>query len=683
MHSEITTIIISKNRACQLELLLRGLTVPATVLYARDPEFKAGYDAVIEMYPEVKFIRETNFKENLLKMTGDAGEYVMFLADDDVMIESFGEDCPEFAEFKKNPEIVCLSLRMAPYHDDAPVFKNKTWEWRGLKHSFGYPMSASSHVFRKNDILPAMARGVFRNANELEIVLRRNPPNRPLMMCFEKPKLINNPVNRTQSKHPRNLKIFADDFEKRFLKGERLSLQDMREKAVGAKNCFLMTEYVWETGDCHDITIIYYTANKISDYFFNNTKKQLLKSAGNISIISVSQKPIELGENICVGDIGQSPINIYRQALIGAKTAKTKYIAMAEDDVLYSPEHFTKRPPSGVFGYSSSNQSIYSWDTQPIFSQKGRISLSSLICERKLFIEAMEEREAKYTKDEDKPLHFWGEPGKYEKQLGVTVRKAEFFSTKIPNVIFSHTEALGFQYQGTRKAHGIHRREEIPYWGKAKDVMNNFYKRTFKPEGMNAYDYIMEKYAVLEASPSPTILSISRDSDFPKLLKELGVKKGVELGVLKGKYSEILKNNLPDLDLTGVDIWKLYGEYADYEANDIENNIYNQAVARSLKCNFKIIRDWSVEASKQFEDGSLDFIYIDANHDFAHITEDLNTWSPKVKKGGIISGHDFFPSDESRYGVFYAVPAWCAYVKAKRLFVMKNDRYPSWFYVKP
>jgi predicted O-methyltransferase YrrM len=54
------------------------------------------------------------------------------------------------------------------------------------------------------------------------------------------------------------------------------------------------------------------------------------------------------------------------------------------------------------------------------------------------------------------------------------------------------------------------------------------------------------------------------------------------------------------------------------------------------------IRITSVAASKLFADNSLDFVFIDANHELKYITEDLHSWYPKVKKGGIIAGHDYW-----------------------------------------
>ena len=687
--SEITTIIFSKNRACQLDLLLRNLAMPSSVIYTYDPEFKAGYDKLIKMYPKVNFILQTNLKEQVLEMLKSAKDYIMFFGDDDIILEHFDERCPEFAEFKKNPDILCLSLRLCNHYGRGrpEMSKNNTWEWQGKKHSWGYPMATTSTIFRKEDILPVMLKiGDLNLMHHMERWLRKFPPARPLMMCFDEPKVINNEANNVQTAFPTpNFGVEPKLLEERFLNGERLSWEHIRNIAKTSSDCFIRTDFEWEKAEPeNDLTIIYYTANKISDYFYQNAKEQLLKSAGNIPIISVSQKPIDLGQNICVGDIGQSYINIYRQALIGAKAAKTRYIVMAEDDILYSPEHFAHRPAPGIFEYNLSVQAIYSWSNPPIFSYKGRRVLSNLICERDLFITAMEERFAKYPDEKSIPLGSWSEPGKYEKALGVTVRKSEGFMTEIPNVVFSHPDAIGYAYLGERKARGTNPTEEIPYWGKAKDIINNFYKNNNEQKKpMNAFEHIVAKFNVDLTKPSPTFLTIGREGGFLELLKELGVKKGVEIGVYKGKYAEVIMRNVPDLDLTAIDAWKFYDGYNDYPQDDLEINAYNQAVARGEKHHFKILKAWSLDAAKEFADESLDFLYLDGNHDYVHVIEDLNAWSPKIKRGGIIAGHDFFESRQDRYAVAYAVPAWCSYRKVPMLFVMGGDKVPSWFYVKP
>lgn len=226
----------------------------------------------------------------------------------------------------------------------------------------------------------------------------------------------------------------------------------------------------------NDLTVIYYTANVISEHFAHNTQKQLLKAIGDLPLISVSKKPMDLGQNICVGETPRTHLNIYRQALIGAKKAETKYIALAEDDVLYSPEHFKKRSLPGKFAYNIGVWSFFTWSDPPLFTYRGRINLNSLICERELFIEAMEERFARWPDDTKVNLGLWAEPGKYERQLGVTIREIEHFFTNPSNIMFSHETALSFSGLGRRKKLGNLWATEIPYWGTAQEIM-----KVYKP----------------------------------------------------------------------------------------------------------------------------------------------------------------------------------------------------------
>ena len=222
-----------------------------------------------------------------------------------------------------------------------------------------------------------------------------------------------------------------------------------------------------------NLSVVYFTANVISDYFAKNTQKQLLKAIGDLPLISVSKKPMDFGQNICVGDTPRSHFNIYRQALIGAKAAGTKYIALAEDDVLYSSEHFNYRSSPGKFAYNLNVWSIFTWSDPPMFSHKGTVRrcLHALICERDLFIEAMEERFTKHPDDSKTKKDVWGEPGKYERQLGVTVRETEDFYANPPNIVFSHETALAYEGLGKRKRIGEYRAIEIPYWGRAEDIV--------------------------------------------------------------------------------------------------------------------------------------------------------------------------------------------------------------------
>lgn len=221
-----------------------------------------------------------------------------------------------------------------------------------------------------------------------------------------------------------------------------------------------------------DLTIIYITANRISEKFANSVITQLLLAVRDTPIISVSHKPIKLGQNIVVNAMPHH-LQIYANAYLGAKEAKTKYIAIAEDDTLYSPEHFKYRPSTGKFAYNISCWGVFTWSKPAIYSHKllGRRNHNMLICERDLYVEAMRERFNKYPYWDNVRLGLWAEPGKYENQLGVTVRETETFFTNPPNVMFSHPKGLSHAGLGERKRLGELRAYDIPYWNHAKDII--------------------------------------------------------------------------------------------------------------------------------------------------------------------------------------------------------------------
>jgi hypothetical protein len=227
----------------------------------------------------------------------------------------------------------------------------------------------------------------------------------------------------------------------------------------------------------NDLTIIYYTSNRVPVGFMANTQKQLLRAVGDTPIISVSQKPMDFGQNICVGDIGVSAYNIYLQILTGVREAKTKYVATAEDDVLYPPEHYAHRPTDDdTLAYDLSKWSIFTWTDPPIYSfRDNRRTMTSLIAPRETLLRTLEERYAKYPTVESIPKKlyefFWGEPGRFENHLRIHTVKTERFRCAVPSIIFSHPQAYAFAHLGTRKKHSSVRATEVAPWGKAEDVL--------------------------------------------------------------------------------------------------------------------------------------------------------------------------------------------------------------------
>jgi len=97
------------------------------------------------------------------------------------------------------------------------------------------------------------------------------------------------------------------------------------------------------------VSVIYYTSNREDEKFEKKVRARLLEATRGvfppIPIISVSQKPIDFGHNICVGEKYPCDINIWRQKLIACKTATTPFVITAESDCLYPREYFKYIPP--------------------------------------------------------------------------------------------------------------------------------------------------------------------------------------------------------------------------------------------------------------------------------------------------------------------------------------------------
>ena len=149
-----------------------------------------------------------------------------------------------------------------------------------------------------------------------------------------------------------------------------------------------------------------------------------------------------------------------------------------------------------------------------------------------------------------------------------------------------------------------------------------------------------------------------RTIDFPALLKERGLRKGVEVGVREGAYGDLLLQTIPGLELYGVDI------------NDVPT-FYT-----------KTIRKPSTVAANGFRDGTLDFVYIDASHNYQHVMQDLTVWARKIRPGGIVAGHEFLGGSYKKIEVKGAVLDWCVSNSVSPLHIYAKDSHPSWWYAK-
>lgn len=152
-------------------------------------------------------------------------------------------------------------------------------------------------------------------------------------------------------------------------------------------------------------------------------------------------------------------------------------------------------------------------------------------------------------------------------------------------------------------------------------------------------------------------------------IKDISNPVGAEIGVNCGVTTNFLLKNNANLRLIGVDPYILLGYDAcypsdsgakqhNYGAQQDMDKLYNETVKLLAPYGDRLtlLRKTSVEASKDIEDNSLDFVFIDGNHFYAFVKEDILVWSKKVKIGGYIIGHDYNENDvDHKNGVCAAV----------------------------
>lgn len=169
------------------------------------------------------------------------------------------------------------------------------------------------------------------------------------------------------------------------------------------------------------------------------------------------------------------------------------------------------------------------------------------------------------------------------------------------------------------------------------------------------------------------------------LLSELLVQTGAEIGVWEGQFSKMLCEHIRGLRLLCVDPWKCYSSYQDPKNDQARLELaYRLATATLTPYGCTILRTTSVEAAATVPDGSLDFIYLDANHGESFVRQDLEAWTPKVRSGGIVAGHDFVSSAKKPWlEVKPAVMAFTAVRGIGPVYVLAADKSPSFLWVQP
>lgn len=113
----------------------------------------------------------------------------------------------------------------------------------------------------------------------------------------------------------------------------------------------------------------------------------------------------------------------------------------------------------------------------------------------------------------------------------------------------------------------------------------------------------------------------------------------VEVGTLEGKSLIYLIRKIIEskkkIEVFAVDC---FCGISEYSRDNFEKN------TKSLKDYFTLIPGYSKNVAKMFDNDSLDFVFIDACHEYKCVRDDICAWLPKVKSGGVIAGHDYIPT---------------------------------------
>jgi hypothetical protein len=172
--------------------------------------------------------------------------------------------------------------------------------------------------------------------------------------------------------------------------------------------------------------------------------------------------------------------------------------------------------------------------------------------------------------------------------------------------------------------------------------------------------------------------------------RDLGFKYGAEIGVFNGHYSDVLLKTIPGLYLWGIDPFKVYHGYRDhaFQKSMDKAKALAQEVYKPYK-NATLVEKMSTEAVRGFRQETLDFVYIDGNHEYPYVKEDIELWTPIVRRGGIVAGHDYYVTKTGNVGIIRAVNDYVAQYNYVLELTdwdatqpLEDDRQPSWWFIK-
>lgn len=212
----------------------------------------------------------------------------------------------------------------------------------------------------------------------------------------------------------------------------------------------------------NDVTILYYTASREDEQFESRIRDNIIKNSHGLPIVSVSQKPIDFGENICVGVQDHSYYTEFRQIQIGLREIKTKWVLTAESDVLCPPEYYSFIPSGDWSYWRYSPVYVNFMRSKPrVFYLKG-LSDGLQLLDKDIWLKTIDVVMGKETNWEITP-HF--DPKLVQPQAS----QAKIWEGN-PAITFKTGRNVGDK----TGYHQHDRTEDLPYWGTIENIKANY-----------------------------------------------------------------------------------------------------------------------------------------------------------------------------------------------------------------
>ena len=154
--------------------------------------------------------------------------------------------------------------------------------------------------------------------------------------------------------------------------------------------------------------------------------------------------------------------------------------------------------------------------------------------------------------------------------------------------------------------------------------------------------------------------------------------RGIEIGIKEGMNSIAFLEMCPNIEkLVGIDPFAPYVDLGYHWTEEEQESIYQHMLKnvkmRNCDDRFEHIRTPGLDAVDQFEDDSIDFVFVDGEHTAEVVKAELTAYWPKLKSGGIMSGHDF-----DKIG--HAVRAWREANDIES--PLEHIAHTSWYFIK-